>query len=200
MIVSWQPTFLAFFCASRPWLFVPTLPNVISWVQEFIASEISAHFFEFNVARPAAWDRRPQRTTSALWQLEYRFLAWTYPWSAIEMRQSLSGTAKSAARHREMACLSQCFQICALSDDLPLVGFACKFSLDFQLKTPGPTFWSTTRFCSCLQHGRCPIQTIDYVSIQSSNTKFKLCVVLKYKNSLNFWKQKERWSWPVSEN
>jgi hypothetical protein len=34
----WQPTFLAFFRASRQWLFSPTLPKIMRQVQTFSAS------------------------------------------------------------------------------------------------------------------------------------------------------------------
>ncbi len=35
----WKPIFLAFFCTSRPWSFILTLQNVMSWVQELFALE-----------------------------------------------------------------------------------------------------------------------------------------------------------------
>jgi hypothetical protein len=103
----WQPTFLAVFSASRPWLFSPTLPNVMIWVQGSFASENLCILVlnSRSLAKPLGTGVHTASTIHfCMVTTRVPFLVWTYPWSAIETRPALSGTAESKEVSKNAIC------------------------------------------------------------------------------------------------
>jgi hypothetical protein len=76
----------------------PDAPNVMIWVQESLASE-NLCIFVSNSGLLAKQHGTGVHTAGSIHfcmvATRVQSLVWTYPWSAIETRPSLSGTAES---------------------------------------------------------------------------------------------------------